>query len=294
MLICSTGTIGVPLPVDKIAAVLPSLPARLSRDGGDAAARAILTTDTHEKHFAVTFPLQGVPVTLGGMVKGAGMIEPHMATMLAFITTDAAVTPSALRHALQQAVDRSFNRITVDGDQSTNDTVLLLANGRAGNTPTLAEATPDFEVFAGKLNELCRRMAYALVADGEGATKVVEIMVRGAADEAAAAAAARAVARSLLVKTSWTGADPNWGRVMAALGVSGAEFREDRVSIEYDGLPAVRGGCAAETPFAALQQVIAKPAFRLTIDLGSGTGESMMWSCDCSEEYVRINAAYMT
>ncbi len=294
VLVCSTGTIGVPLPMTKISAAIPGMPARLSRDGGDAAARAIMTTDTRPKHVAMTFSLNGVPVSVGGMVKGAGMIEPCMATLLAFITTDAAVTLAALRSALRQAVDLSFNRVTVDGDQSTNDSVLMLANGRAGNTPRLEPGKPGWDLFTDKLTAVCRRLAYAVVADGEGATKVVEVKVRGALDTADAAKAARAVARSLLVKTSWTGADPNWGRVMAALGVSGAVFSTERVAIAYDDLPAVRNGCATDIPFESLQQVIEKPAFRLTINLGEGSAESMMWSCDCSEEYVRINAAYMT
>ncbi len=294
VLVCSTGTIGVPLPINKISDAIPGMPARLSQAGGDAAARAIMTTDTREKHVAVTFPVNGVPVTIGGMVKGAGMIEPCMATLLAFITTDAAITPTALQSALQQAVDASFNRVTVDGDQSTNDTVLFLANGQAGNTPQLVPEAPGWDMFTDKLSAVCRRLAYAVVADGEGATKVVEVTVRGAVDAADAAKAARAVARSLLVKTSWTGADPNWGRVMAALGVSGAVFSEDRIAIAYDDLTAVHNGCATDIPFATLRKVIEKPAFRLTIDLGGGIGEYMMWSCDCTEEYVRINAAYMT
>lgn len=294
VLVCSTGTIGIPLPMDKISAAIPGIPPRLSREHGEAVARAIMTTDTREKHVAAKFSLNGGTVTVGGMVKGAGMIDPCMATLLAFITTDAAVTPPALRQALRHAVDASFNRVTVDGDQSTNDSVLILANGRADNTPPLAPGQPGWERFTACLTSVCRRLAYAVVADGEGATKVVEVSVRGAADTADAAKAARAVARSLLVKTSWTGADPNWGRVMAALGASGATFREDRVAIAYDDLPAVRNGCATEIAFDALQQVIKKPAFRLTLDLGEGAAEFMIWSCDCSEEYVRINAAYMT
>lgn len=293
VLVCSTGTIGIPLPVDKISAAIPSLHDRLSDDGGVAAARAIMTTDTREKTLALRGTIADVPITVGGIAKGAGMIEPHMATLLAFITTDVAVAADDLRNALRQAVDVSFNRITVDGDQSTNDTILLLANGAAGGQ-RLTPGMPGWHDFTAMLTEVCRRLAYAIVADGEGATKVVTVTVRGAVGVADAEKAARAIGRSLLVKTSWAGADPNWGRVMDALGYSGAELLEERVAIDFDDIPAVRGGCSAGTPPETLQKVIALPAFQLTIDLGIGDGEYSLWSCDCTEEYVRINAAYMT
>ncbi len=294
VLVCSTGTIGVPLPVDKITSAIPLLPARLSPDGGTAAAQAILTTDTRAKTVALRAVIAGVPVTVGGMAKGAGMIEPHLATLLAFVTTDAVVTdPAVLRMALVAAAEASFNRVTIDGDQSTNDSLLLLANGRAGH-PALSPGAPGWDVFTAMLTEVCRRLAYAVVADGEGATRVVEIRVRGAADDADAEKAARAVGRSMLVKTSWNGADPNWGRVMDALGYSGADLREETVAIDFDDVPAVRDGCSAGTAPQALQKVMRQPAFCLGIDLGIGRGEYALWSCDCSEEYVRINAAYMT
>lgn len=294
VLVASTGTIGVPLPIDKITAAIPGLPSRLAREGGAGAARAIMTTDTREKTVALSAQIGGVTVTVGGMAKGAGMIEPHMATMLAFVTTDAAVKDqAALRTAMREAVDASFNRITVDGDQSTNDTLLLLANGCAGNAP-LSPGMTGWDLFQAMLTEVCWRLAYAVVADGEGATKVVAVTVRGAANAAEAEKAARAVARSMLVKTAWNGADPNWGRVMDALGYSGADLCETRISLDFDDVPAVRGGISAGTSLEKLRAVMLQPAFRLTADLGVGDVEYTMWSCDCSEEYVRINAAYMT
>ncbi len=292
--VCSTGTIGVPMPMEKIArGVALAIPA-LVADGGPQAARAIMTTDTVDKQFALELTLGGRPVRVGGMAKGAGMIEPHMATMLAFVTTDAAVDPAALQTCLTAAVRRSFNRITIDGDQSCNDTVLLLANGAAGG-PTLDAAHPDWPRFAEAVDAVCLELARAIVRDGEGATKFVTVEVRGAATEADAECAARAVARSLLVKTSWYGGDPNWGRVIDAVGYSGAHVDEDRTVIAYDEVQAFADGRPAPAGrLRELEAVLRRPEFRLRIDLGLGNGEATLYTCDCSEEYVRINAEYMT
>jgi glutamate N-acetyltransferase/amino-acid N-acetyltransferase len=222
------------------------------------------------------------------------MIEPHMATLLVFLTTDAAVSGEALQGCLRRAVDCSFNRITVDGDQSCNDTVLLLANGAAG-TPVLDAAHPEWPRFVEAVETVCRDLALRVVRDGEGATKFVTVEVRGAVTDAEADLAARAVARSLLVKTSWFGGDPNWGRVIDAVGYSGAQVQEALVDISYDGLMAFRGGRPELTQrLRELEAVLRKPEFTLVVDLHLGTGRAVMYTCDCSEAYVRINAEYMT
>ncbi len=294
VLVCSTGTIGVPLPMDKIAKGIAAAVPVLATDGGALAARAIMTTDTVDKQVALEFPLAGRTVRVGGMAKGAGMIEPHMATLLVFLTTDAAVSGEALQGCLRRAVDCSFNRITVDGDQSCNDTVLLLANGAAG-TPVLDEAHPEWPRFVEAVETVCRDLALRVVRDGEGATKFVTVEVRGAVTDAEADLAARAVARSLLVKTSWFGGDPNWGRVIDAVGYSGAQVQEALVDISYDGLMAFRGGRPELTQrLRELEAVLRKPEFTLVVDLHLGTGRAVMYTCDCSEAYVRINAEYMT
>ena len=294
VLVCSTGTIGVPLPMDKVRPAIPRAAAALSDTGGDAAAKAIMTTDTVDKQIAARLKVDGRIVTIGGMAKGAGMIEPNMATLLVFLTTDAAVAPESLQRALKAAADGSFNRISVDGDQSTNDTALLLANGAAGHAP-LNEKHPDWLAFCEALNEVTRALALKIVGDGEGATKLVTVAVRGAASDEDARKAARAVSNSLLVKTSWFGEDPNWGRVIDAVGYSGAEVTEERVDIRYDDVPAIRGGrVSGASSFDQLKQVISKKAFTITIDLNLGAGSHTMYTCDCSYEYVKINGSYMT
>ncbi len=293
VLVCSTGTIGIPLPMPRIEAAMPALVARLSRDG-TAAANAILTTDKVAKTGAVRLTADGKDIVIGGMAKGSGMIAPNMATMLAFITTDAAARPAALRRALRRATQLSFNRITVDGDESTNDTVLLLANGMAGNRP-LDERHPDWPRFQAALNALTLDLAKKIVRDGEGATKFVTVRVCGAASPVDAQRAARAVAQSLLVKTSWFGGDPNWGRLMAALGYSGARIAEERIEIRFDGQAAVRRGRALGAATAEeLAAVLRRPEFVVEIRLGLGSAACELYTCDCSEEYVRINAEYMT
>ena len=292
--VSSTGVIGVPLPMGAIEAGIPAAVEQLSDDGGHAAACAIMTTDTVEKELALELTVDGVAVRIGGICKGAGMIEPNMATMLSFITTDAAVESEALQACLSAAVAESFNRISVDGDQSCNDTVLILANGAAGNAP-LSEGHADWPAFKAAVSELALGLAHKIVEDGEGATKFVTVVVRGAASDADARLAARQVANSLLVKTSWYGCDPNWGRVIDSGGHSGAEVEEALVAIYYDDFCAVKEGrVAADTALRDLEAVLRNDRFTVVIDLQLGDGTDTVYTCDCSEEYVRINSEYTT
>ncbi|HVM62919.1 MAG TPA: bifunctional glutamate N-acetyltransferase/amino-acid acetyltransferase ArgJ [Verrucomicrobiae bacterium] len=281
VLVCSTGRIGVNLPIVKVEAGIKQLLGMLSRRGGPQAAQAIMTTDTFAKEVAVQFTAGGKPFRVGGIAKGAGMIQPNMATMLSFITTDAAVPRAALQKALGRAVGKSFNRISVDGDTSTNDTVLLLANGVAG--------APPLGKFQEALDFVCLELAKMIVRDGEGVSKFVTINVRGAASDRDAQIAARSVANSVLVKTSWCGGDPNWGRILDALGYSSARVEDDRVEISYEGLLAVHKGQAARTPLAKLKKIVAKPTFTIDIHLHIGRGHGTMHTCDLTEKYVELN-----
>lgn len=293
-LVLSTGVIGVPLPVDRVAAGLREAAGRLARDGGAAAARAIMTTDTHAKHCAARVVTPAGPVTVGGIAKGAGMIHPDMATLLGVLTTDAAMDSAALAPLLRRVADRTFNAISVDGDTSTNDTVLLLANGTAG-----VDATRDAAVAAA-LEEavfvVARTLALAIVADGEGATKTIEIAVTGAPTDAAARAVGRAVARSALVKTAVFGGDPNWGRILAAAGAAGVAIDPDKISLEaWEGggwCELARGGANAGADAGRARAAFAGREVRLRLRLGAGRGESVVWTCDLSPDYVRINADY--
>lgn len=293
VLVCSTGTIGIPLPMEKIASGIGLACKSIARQGGADAARAIMTTDTCAKQAALRLTVDGKNITIGAMAKGAGMIAPNMATLLVFITTDALVGRPALREALASAVDESFNRVLIDGDQSTNDTVLCLANGLAGNF-VLNRDHAAWPVFKEGLAAVCRRLAEMIVRDGEGVTKVIRLAVKGARNECEAAKTARAIARSLLVKTSWFGADPNWGRVMCAVGYSGARIVPAKVDICYNGIPAVLGGRSAGLAPEKLHRVIAEREFSIEINLHQGRGAYSMLTCDCSLEYVKINADYMT
>ncbi|MDD2239109.1 MAG: bifunctional glutamate N-acetyltransferase/amino-acid acetyltransferase ArgJ [Kiritimatiellae bacterium] len=288
VLVCSTGRIGVPLQMDRIRPGIEKLAGALSPTGGEDAARAIMTTDLVPKRYTTRFIANGRPCRLTGIAKGSGMIQPNMATMLAFLLTDAAIDRRALQKALKAAVDQSFNRITVDADQSTNDTALLLANGRAGNTP-LKPGHRDWPAFVAALDGLTFRLAMDMVRDGEGAQKLVTVRVQGARTAADAEAAARSVANSFLVKTSWVGSTPNWGRVMDALGYSPAKVDETKVEIFYDKLLAVQKGLKAGASMARLSKVVAKKQFTLTIDLHLGRQAATVYSCDCTEDYIRIN-----
>ncbi len=294
VLIAATGVIGQHLPMDKVRAGLPRLVKGLSPQGGRHAAEAILTTDTHPKEAALRLDVAGRPVTIGGIAKGVAMLEPHLATMFCFVATDAMVAGDALQSVLRRAVDRSFNRITVDGDQSTSDTAAVLANGLAENA-SLERGGKGLRQFARGLEALTTRLAKLLVEDGEGATKLVEIRLRGARTRREALLAARSVANSPLVKTALNGGDPNWGRIMMALGKSPARVVGERVSIAIGDEALVERG--VQKPGARLdriREVMGRREYAITIDLGLGRGEDYVWTCDLSEEYVRINAKYTT
>jgi len=294
VLIAATGVIGVPLPMDKIRVALPKLAKSLSPQGGREAAEAILTTDTRPKEAALRVDVNGRAVTLGGIAKGVGMMEPHLATMFCFVATDAVIARESLATLTRRAVDRSFNRITVDGDQSTSDTVAVLANGLAENAP-LEAGGRGLRQFALGLEALTERLARLLVADGEGATRVVTIVVRGAASRRDAVNAARSVANSPLVKTAINGEDPNWGRIMMALGKSAARIDQDRVAIAFgDEVVVERGMLRPGARLPRVREIMAEPEYVITIDLGLGEAEERVITCDLSEEYVRINAKYTT
>ena len=287
-LVCSTGRIGNRLPMTQVRRGIEKAAAKLGPENGVEAAKAIMTTDTRRKEFAMRFKVDGRKVTIGGMAKGAGMIHPNMATMLCIITTDASIDRPALKACVEEAVENSFNRISVDGDTSTNDTVIVLANGVSG-TNLLKSYHPQFGLFKKTLTHVMRKLARMIVEDGEGITLVVDVVIKGAANAQEAKLAALAVAKSELIKTSWTGGDPNWGRIMAALGYSGARVREEMVEIYYDGLLAVVNGQPSKTPVAKLCKLVRKPKFTITIHLHSGMGEYSILTTDLTEEYVRIN-----
>jgi len=287
ILVCSTGRIGVQLPVDKIEASIAKLPARL-RSRGRGAAKAIMTSDSFPKETAVEVVIGGKRVRIGGIAKGAGMIDPNMATMLCFITTDAAIGKADLGKALRASVDQSFNRITVDGDMSTNDTVLALANGQGGNPP-LKWGSEQFAIFQAALDRVTAALARMIVKDGEGVSRFVDLHVTGARSAREARLAARAIANSILVKCAWYGGDPNWGRIIDAAGYSGARMRPERVRISYNGEPAVENGMAAPTPAARLQAVAKKREFTVTVDLGAGKASHRIWTTDLTTKYVDFN-----
>lgn len=311
VLVCSTGRIGVELPIERIeaAAAVFTPPAAggkvlaATASAGKAAARAIMTSDTFPKEFAVRWRRAArgeaadgaghadgeVPeLTLGGMAKGAGMIRPDMATMLCVLTTDALAEKKALQKALRAAVEQSFNRITVDGDMSTNDTVILLANGRAGGPP-LATAGREWDEFQNALNVVTRNLARQIVEDGEGVTKFVEVRVSGAATHEDARRAAETIANSALVKCAWNGGDPNWGRIVAAVGYSGAAVREEMVDVYYNGVVAVKHGVASRTPPAKLAEVVRAERFTVHVHLHLGGEEYVVYTTDLSTDYVRLN-----
>lgn len=285
----STGVIGVPLPVKPILSALPALKEKLSPNGGTDAARAIMTTDTFPKEWAVAYRHEGREIKVGGMAKGSGMIQPQMATMLAVITTDAPVEKALLQEALRTVVDRTFNRITVDGDTSTNDSVFLLANGAAGGEP-LKEG-PALDSFLLALEEVCRQLAWMIVKDGEGATKFITVKVTGARSEEEAVTAARAVANSPLVKTAMYGEDANWGRILAAVGYSGIDFSPELTTIRLGDLLVYNG---QSIPFdeAAAKKILAEKEIAVEINLTQGEAAATIWTCDLSQEYVRINGSY--
>ncbi len=293
-LVLSTGVIGVPLPVDKVSGGLREAAAKLSPEGGVDAARAIMTTDTRPKHVAVRLETPGGPIIIGGMAKGAGMIHPDMATLLAVVTTDAVSEPGTLRPFWKRVADRTFNAISVDGDTSTNDTALLLANGHAAIDPSRDGAT--WKLFEEAVTDVARALALAIVEDGEGATKRLEIQIVGAQTEAHAREVGRAIARSTLVKTAIYGGDPNWGRVLAAAGVAGVALIADRITLQAGTsngwLTLASGGATALADAAQARAIFEQKAIRLRLDLGLGRSEAVVWTCDLSPDYVRINSDY--
>lgn len=290
--VASTGVIGVPLPMEAIRPTIPRLVRSLSRTGSRKASRAILTTDTRIKEAAVRTRIGGRPVTVGGIAKGSGMIHPNLATMLAFLTTDAVVDPILLQELVYSAVSKSFNLITVDGETSTNDLVICLASGRAGH-PDLRTIPPAHRTLQAMLDEVCVSLARMIVQDGEGATKTFEIHVRHAPDQDQAQQIVRAVGRSPLVKTAVYGKDPNWGRIMSAVGATGADLVAQEVDLFFDDVKLVANGIEmGSAAHKAAQQVLRRDYFRITIDLHAGTEEAIGWSCDLTPDYIRINASY--
>ena len=285
--VCSTGIIGVPLPIDRIEPRIPELVASLGSDGG-VAARAIMTSDTRPKEIAVQVKIGDVKVMIGAIAKGAGMINPHMATMLCFITTDAAISKAEIVAATKEAVDLSFNRITVDGDMSTNDTVIVMANGQAGNK-TITRGGEGSAEFREALTEVMLELAKRIVSDGERVTKLVEVQVRGAASNMDAERVARAVANSKLVKCSWNGNDPNWGRILHAVGYSGARVKEEMVNIHLNGVIVTQNGLSAGTDGEKLIAAVSGSEFTVGIDLNLGKGAFTIYTSDLSPEYVDFN-----
>ena len=286
--VCSTGVIGLPLPMMRIEPHYPALVAGLNSKGGDDVAKAIITSDTHEKQFAISFQLGDQRIRIGGCAKGAGMINPNMATMLSFITTDAKIGRDCLEAAIHEAVEKTFNRITIDGDTSTNDTVIVMANGAAENK-TLRCPSKDYQHFTHALTFVMNKLAKAIVRDGERVTKFVTLEVTGARNPSDAKKVAQAVANSSLVKSSWNGEDPNWGRIIHAIGYSGASIREELINIYYGSKIACEGGLQGKTSPEVLRNIVSKPEFKITIDLGLGEDSHHIYASDLSPEYVDFN-----
>jgi glutamate N-acetyltransferase / amino-acid N-acetyltransferase len=294
VLVASTGVIGQNLPMDRLKGAIPSLVSQCGSCGLDSIAAAIMTTDTFPKMESRTGEAGGVRYTIAGVAKGAGMIMPNMATMLAFIVTDAAVEPSFLSECFRKANDCSFNSITVDGDTSTNDTSLILANGAAGN-PAITAGTAEAEAFSALLGDLLLSLAKLIVKDGEGATKFVTITVKGAVSDQQAKTAAMSVANSSLVKTAFFGQDANWGRIFAAVGYSGIEVEQLKAELFFDDVRMVKDGLFAGGDAEARgTEVLKKKEFAVTVDLHLGSGSATVYTSDLSYDYVKINADYRT
>ena len=295
VLVCSTGVIGVPLPLEKILRALPGI-TRNRRPSARSFAElslAICTTDTRPKTATASFKMAGKRIHLVGCAKGAGMIHPNMATTLAFIVTDAAIAPGLLQKTLRDVVSRTFNAISIDGDTSTNDTLLVLANGAAG-APAIKTGTTAHRAFRKALEEVCHSLALQIVADGEGAQRVIEIEIRGAKTEAGARRISQTIATSPLVKTAFAGGDPNWGRVLAAAGRAGVKFDPDRVDIYMAGFPVLRRGQPLAFNERAASNRLLEKDVHVLLDLHAGRASARYWTCDFTAEYVRINASYRT
>lgn len=296
VMVSSTGRIGVNMNMEKILNGVELAVKALDGNGGLAAAKAIMTTDTVHKCAAVTFDVNGRKVSIGGMTKGAGMISPKMvlphATMLCYITTDAQVDNALLAEMLGVGVDGSFNRITIDNDMSTNDTCVIMANGKSG--AAISAGSPEAALFSEALGQLMKHLAIAMVRDGEGVTKLITVDISGARNREDAEKAARAVANSMLCKTAWFGGDPNWGRVAAALGYSGALFAPEKVDVFYNDKPVIRQGQDAGTPEKVLAAEMAGREFTISCHLNAGDVSYNIWTSDLTYEYVKINAEYTT
>ncbi|MCY3740201.1 MAG: bifunctional glutamate N-acetyltransferase/amino-acid acetyltransferase ArgJ [Candidatus Poribacteria bacterium] len=294
VLVSSTGVIGQQLPMDKIENGIRVAASALSPEGGSDAAEAIMTTDTHPKSVAIEVEIEGAPVRIGGIAKGSGMIAPNMATMLSYLTTDAKINAETLQTALNRVVDDTYNLLTVDTDRSTNDTVLILATGHADHTEIVAVDGEDYEAFCDGLLFVCTELVKMLARDGEGATKLVEVVVKRAKNRDDAEKAARAVAESPLVKTAVFANDANWGRIMMAIGKSGAEFDPYQVDVYLADYQLVKNGMDASYDEDKATALFAKDPVRITIDLRAGDATVTMWTCDYSYDYIRINADYRT
>jgi len=295
--VASTGVIGQTINITAIQAGMPALAAKLGPEGSEDAARAIMTTDTVKKELAFSLTLGGKEVTLGAIAKGSGMIHPNMGTMLCFITTDCAITHEMLEDALREVVARTFNRVTVDGDTSTNDMCLALANGMAGN-PLIEWKDEDYSAFLAALEELCRQLARSIAGDGEGASKLVTCRMTGARSEESAERLAKAVVGSSLVKAAMFGSDANWGRVLCAMGYSKAPFRPEYVDISFSsavGAVAVcRGGMGLDFDEEAARSILSQDEVVIDVHLHEGEHEATCWGCDLTYEYVKINGDYRT
>lgn len=293
VIVGSTGVIGVNLPMDKLEAGIKDAVANLSADGSDNAGRAIITTDTHSKSVTCEFELSGKTVRMGAIAKGSGMIRPNMATMLCYITTDIAIDQALLQKAVSGCVEKSFNMISVDGDMSTNDMVIVLANGEANNAK-ITEENADYQIFFDKLMMLCTELAKQIAADGEGASKFLTINVKGAKSFADAKTVGMAIANSPLVKTAFFGEDPNWGRVICAVGYSGADMLPEKTVVKFGGITIFANGTGATYDEKALAHVMKEKDIVIDIELNMGQEDATVWSCDLSYEYVKINGEYHT
>lgn len=293
VLVCSTGVIGMKLPVERICRAVPALTKATARTAAnfDSFTRAIMTTDTRPKWAAARCRLGGKNVRLLGCAKGAGMIHPNMATMLAYIVTDAAIRRPLLQRALSDVVRTTFNAVTVDGDTSTNDTCVVMASGKAGNRP-IGRADADYQRFLAALKHVCHSLALQIVADGEGASRVIEIEVRGAPNDAAAVQVAQTIAHSPLVKTMFAGADPNWGRILAAAGRSGVKFDPSQADIWLSGILTCRRGVEHLFSEREAHKRLLRDAVTVVVDLRAGRGLARVWTCDFTTDYVHINASY--
>lgn len=293
VIVGSTGVIGVTLPMEKIAAGIKDAAANLSENGSENAGNAIITTDTHSKSVTATFTIDGKEVRIGAIAKGSGMIHPNMATMLCYITTDVNIDQPLLQSALSECVEKSFNMISVDGDMSTNDMAIVLANGEAGNAQIVCE-DDNYEIFLENLMDVCVALAKEIAADGEGATKFITVNVHGAESFADGKTVGMAIANSPLVKTAFFGEDPNWGRIICAVGYSGANMLPEKTVVKIGDIAIFANGMGTQYDEKALAEIMQQKAITINIELGMGDSDATVWTCDLSYDYVKINGEYHT